>query len=43
VPNDVSECGDKDISGAYDTPFMIAGEEVDLDNLPAFGDTDDAD
>jgi hypothetical protein len=41
VPNDVSEWGEKDISGAYGRPFVVAGEEVGLDNPPAFGDRDD--
>lgn len=36
--NDVGEWGEKDISGAYDGPFMVGGEAVDTRSLPAFGD-----
>lgn len=36
--NDVGEWGEKDISGAYATPFMVGGEAVDIGSLPAFGD-----
>jgi hypothetical protein len=43
VPNDVSDWGEKNISGAYDEPFAVAGEEVDLDGLPPFGERDDLD
>lgn len=38
MPNDVGEWGDKDTRGAYSTPLKIAGELVDVDKLPKFGD-----
>lgn len=35
--NDVGQWGDKDVSGAYDGPLNIAGEQVDVEKLPPFG------
>lgn len=38
---DVGEWGDKEChSGMYSEPFMVAGEAVDIDSLPEFGDSD---
>lgn len=42
MPNDVGEWGEKDTTGAYDSPLSIAGESVNLDSLPAFGSTEKA-
>jgi hypothetical protein len=36
--NDVGDWGEKDIRGAYSGPLNIAGERVDVDQLPPFGD-----
>lgn len=36
--NDVGDWGEKDIAGAYSKPLMIAGEQVDLEHTPKFGD-----
>lgn len=38
MPNDVGQWGDKDTRGAYAKPLTIAGEKVDVDKLPKFGD-----
>lgn len=40
MPNDVGDWGEKDISGAYDGPLNIAGEQVRLEDLPPLGDSD---
>lgn len=37
MPNDVGQWGDKDVRGMYSGPSVIAGEKVDWDTLPEFG------
>lgn len=37
MPNDVGAWGDKDTRGAWPAAMTFAGEQVDVDKLPAFG------
>jgi hypothetical protein len=42
--NDVGVWGEKELSNAdYSEPLRIAGEVIDLDALPKFGDSDETD